>query len=120
MALQETARLPKPDLRQVPGWVRRFYHPATLKEVLNLAAVSRQPGNEFIMACLLGILHHQRPGFLSDPSSHLVPYLRDRKYPRHRFRDTYALTGNPAVLASRSICRRRSSRHLVVEHQGDW
>lgn len=89
-ALEEAARLPKPDLRQVPLWVRRFYHPDTLKEVLNLADICRRPSNEFLMACLLGILHHQRPGFLSYPSSHLVPYLRDRKYPRNRFPAMYA------------------------------
>jgi len=64
-ALQEAAQLPKPDLRQVPAWVRRFYHPDTLREVLNFASICRRPGNEFLMACLLGILHHQRPGFLS-------------------------------------------------------
>jgi len=41
------------------------------------------------MACFLGILHHQRPGFLSYPSSHLVPYLRDMKYPRCEFPQMY-------------------------------
>ena len=89
-ALREAARLPRPDLRLVPAWVRRFYHPDTLREVLNFAFICRQPGNEFLMACLLGILHHQRPGFLSYPSSHLVPYLRDRKYPRHQYPEMYA------------------------------
>lgn len=89
-ALQEAAQLLRPDLRKVPVWVRRFYHPDTLREVLRFASVCRRPGNEFLMACLLGILHHQRPGFLSFPSSHLVPYLRDRKYPRHQFPEMYA------------------------------
>lgn len=89
-ALQEATQLPKPDLRLVPSWVRRFYHPDTLREVLNFATICRRPGNEFLMACLLGILHHQRPGFLSYPSSHLVPYLRDRMYPRRQFPQMYA------------------------------
>jgi hypothetical protein len=88
--LQEAAELPSPDLRKIPAWVREFFHPATLRETLCLAAVCRRPGNEFLMACLLGILHHQRPGFLSYPSSHLVPYLRDRKYPREKFPEMYA------------------------------
>ena len=43
----------------------------------------------FLLACLLGISHHQRPGFLSYPSSHLVPYLRSRKYPRCDFPEMY-------------------------------
>lgn len=88
-ALEEAAQLPRPDLRVVPAWVRRFYHPDTLREVLNFASICRRTGNEFLMACLLGILHHQRPGFLSYPSSHLVPYLRDRKYPRRQFPEMY-------------------------------
>lgn len=89
-ALAEAAELPVPDLRRVPVWVRDFFHPATLRETLNFATVCRAPGREFLMACLLGILHHQRPGFLSYPSSHLVPYLRDKKYPREAYPDMYA------------------------------
>jgi SAM-dependent methyltransferase len=89
-ALEEAAQLPRPDLRAVPLWVRHFYHPDTLREALNFASICRRPGNEFLMACLLGILHHQRPGFLSYPSSHLVPYLRDKKFPRRKFPEMYA------------------------------
>lgn len=89
-ALVEAMELPKPDLRTVPLWVRRFFHPQTLRDALRFSVVARQPGNEFLMACFLGILHHQRPGFLSYPSSHLVPYLRDKKYPRRRYPEMYA------------------------------
>jgi hypothetical protein len=89
-ALEEANRLPKPDLRKIPAWVRKFFHPDTLRETLNFASICRRAGNEFLMACLLGILHHQRPGFLSYPSSHLVPYLRDRNYPREKCPEMYA------------------------------
>jgi hypothetical protein len=88
--LREAALSPAVDLRVVPAWVRNFFHPSTLKEIINFAQICRRPGNEFLMACLLGILHHQRPGFLSYPSSHLVPYLRDKKYPRDRFPELYS------------------------------
>jgi len=88
-ALAEADGLPRPDLRCVPRWVRLFFHPKTLQEALQFADVARRPGNEFLMACFLGILHHQRPGFLSYPSSHLVPYLRDKKYPRSNFPEMY-------------------------------
>jgi len=70
------------------GWY--LYGITELRETLSFGTVCRRPGNEFFMACLLGILHHQRPGFLSYPSSHLVPYLRDRKYPRGKFPEMYA------------------------------
>jgi hypothetical protein len=89
-ALGEARESPEPDLRSAPQWVRRFFHPDTLREAIGFARVVRRPGNEFLMANFLGILHHQRPGFLSYPSSHLVPYLRDKKYPRKEFPDMYS------------------------------
>jgi len=110
-ALAEASALPDPDLRAVPRWVRKFFHPATLKETLNFAAICRHPGNEFLMACLLGILHHQRPGFLSYPSSHLVPYLRDRKYPKDKFPEMYTYRElRPRLLAKIKRSYRRFSR----------
>jgi hypothetical protein len=100
----ESGELPGPDLRTVPQWVRRFFHQETLREALKLAAVCRKPGNEFYFACLLGILHHQRPGFLSYPSSHLVPYLRSKKFPRQRFPELYEYRPVlPRLLAK--VCR---------------
>lgn len=82
-------RLDDQDLRTVPLWIRRFFHPETLRSALAFrdACVERQ--DSFLLACLLGILHHQRPGFLSFPSSHLVPYLRDRNFPREQFPEMY-------------------------------
>jgi hypothetical protein len=89
-ALAAAEGLPSPDLRAVPRWVRDFFHPATLREALKFASVCRKPDHDFLMACFLGVLHHQRPGFLSYPSSHLVPYLRDKKYPRRDYPEMYA------------------------------
>jgi hypothetical protein len=82
-------RLSKQDLRTVPRWVRRFFHPGTLREALAFRDACIERGDHFLLACLLGILHHQRPGFLSYPSSHLVPYLRDRKFPRDTYPEMY-------------------------------
>jgi hypothetical protein len=73
----------------VPAWVRVFFHPQTLKEAIRFADVCISRHEPFFLACLLGILHHQRPGFLSYPSSHLVPYLRDKKYPRDAYPEMY-------------------------------
>ena len=81
---------PSADLRRVPVWVRQYFHPKTLRSALGFARTCREQNNHFLMACLLGILHHQRPGFLSFPSSHLVPYLRDKKYPPDKFPEMYS------------------------------
>src|ERR1019366_5343308 len=96
-ALLEAERLlaacsshPPPDLRSVPSWVRCYFHPRTLKEVLSFALVCQREKSPFNLACLLGILHHQRPGFLSYPRRHRVPYLRAKKVPRSQFPEMYA------------------------------
>jgi methylase of polypeptide subunit release factors len=82
-------KAPTPDLRKVPKWVRSFFHPRTLKDAINFSIIAKQPGYEFFFACFLGILHHQRPGFLSYPSSHLVPYLRNKKFPQKQYPQLY-------------------------------
>lgn len=74
---------------EVPEWVQKFFHPDTLQSALLFADECLDRNDHFLLACLLSILHHQRPGFLSYPSSHLVPYLRDRKYPRDAYPDMY-------------------------------
>jgi hypothetical protein len=84
-----TDLLKQQDLRKVPQWVRQFFHPETLREALAFRDASVKRSDDFLLACLLGILHHQRPGFLSYPSSHLVPYLRDRQFPREHFPQLY-------------------------------
>lgn len=78
------------DLRAVPEWVKEFFHPDTLREILAAFYILRQQKDYFLTACLLGILHHVRPGFLSYPASHLVPYLRTNKYPPDEFPEMYA------------------------------
>jgi hypothetical protein len=86
---QVAARRTAPDLRTVPLWVRRFFHPDTLREILDWVRVLKKERRHFLLACLLGILHHQRPGFLSFPSSHTVPYLRTNVFPRARYPELY-------------------------------
>lgn len=83
------AILPGIDIENSPDWVRDFFHPRTFREVTAWAAVLRERKRDFLLACLLGILHHQRPGFLSYPSSHTVPYLRDKKFPKALYPGLY-------------------------------
>lgn len=79
----------KVDLRSVPKWVREFFHPETLREILAWCQILKARKSYFLLSCLLGILHHQRPGFLSYPSSHSVPYLRKRKFPVEQYSMMY-------------------------------
>ena len=83
-------QVPSVDLELVPDWIREFFHPDTLREIVVAFKLLREQENYFLTACLLGILHHVRPGFLSYPASHLVPYLRKKKYPPDEFPAMYA------------------------------
>lgn len=80
----------------IPEWVSSFFHPETLSEVLKWTSYLKDHKEWFLLSCLLGILHHQRPGFLSFPSSHGAPYLRSNKYPEdlfpqlYKYRDVYS------------------------------
>jgi hypothetical protein len=82
--------LPREGLDEVPTWVRSFFHERTLKETQALILELLRKRRYFELGCLLGILHHQRPGFLSYPASHLVPYLRDQLYPQSKYPEAYA------------------------------
>jgi hypothetical protein len=73
----------------VPLWVRSFFHERTLCQTRLLLGELVKRRQYFIIGCLLGILHHQRPGFLSYPASHLVPYLRDHVFPREHYPELY-------------------------------
>jgi Putative RNA methylase family UPF0020 len=72
-----------------PPDVRQFFHCKTLGEITAWINELRYENERFLLACLLGILHHQRPGFLSYPSSHAVPYLRTSKFPRKNYPELY-------------------------------
>ena len=88
--LSSAQQIDKIDLEEVPDWVKQFYHQDTLKEIISLSQLLRDNDEHFLLACLLGILHHERPGFLSYPASHLVPYLRTKKYPPDEYPEMYA------------------------------
>lgn len=98
------------SLDEVPDWVKAFFHPKTLEEAVSLTRVLRRRREYFLLSCLLGILHHVRPGFLSYPASHLVPYLRVKKYPPETFPDMYRYRPvRPRLLAKIARAYRRFS-----------
>jgi len=75
--------------RSLPHWVRSFFHPKTLKEIICWVDILKSRREYFLLSSLLGILHHQRPGFLSFPSSHGTPYLRTNKFPVSEYPHLY-------------------------------
>lgn len=86
---KESQGISSTQLPVVPGWVADFFHPQTLKEILVWVDTAIIYKEWFILACLMGILHHQRPGFLSYPASNGAPYLRSQKFPRSDYPHLY-------------------------------
>lgn len=105
------ASVPDPDPEEAPPWVRRFFHPQTLAETIKIARFLRSRHHHFYLASLLGILHHQRPGFLSYPSSALVPYLRTHNFPPKQFPQMYAY--RPVIPRLRAKVSRAFKRSLL-------
>ncbi len=105
---------PSVDLSHVPVWVREFFHPQTLREVLAAFHILHQQEGYFLMACILGILHHVRPGFLSYPASHLVPYKRKTKYPPDIFPEMYSYRDLRSRLLAK--VRRAYRRPMIPDH----
>jgi hypothetical protein len=109
--LTDAQKRPEYSAGAIPEWVRKFFHPDTLQNVLRFADECIEQDDQFLLGCLLGILHHQRPGFLSYPSSHLVPYLRDRKFPRSEYPEMY----EERALSPRLLAKvRRALKHPHV------
>ena len=77
------------DVPEDPDWVKAFFHPGTLMEVHKYVQACKALDEPFLLACLMGILHHQRPGFLSYPSSNVTPYLRSNMFPISEHPDLY-------------------------------
>lgn len=109
------------SLEHVPEWVRSFFHPQTLQEIMQFTKMALQNNDSFLMTCLLGILHHQRPGFLSYPSSHLVPYLRSRKFPKEEFPELYDYRPlKPRLLAKISRVYKRPAKFDLSLSRECW
>lgn len=59
---------------KVPEWVKSYYNPDTLNEILHLVPKLEKDKQYFILGCLLGIAQGHRKGHLSKPSGNIVPY----------------------------------------------
>lgn len=77
------------DVTNIPEWVKCFFDENTLKEICCWVFYLKRNKEWFLLSCLMGILHHQRPGFLSYPASHGAPYLRSKKYPIESYPEMY-------------------------------
>jgi hypothetical protein len=113
-------RLPTTNTENIPEWVQQFFHPSTLREIVTTFQVLEERQEYFLMACLLGILHHVRPGFLSYPASHLTPYLRVNKYPPETYPDMYAYRDLRSRLLAKVTRSYRRTGFTQLRNRMNW
>ncbi len=65
----------KIKLDNVQDWVKEYYHPNTLKEILYLVDLFKKDNRDFLLGCLLGISHGHRPQHLSIRTGYIIPYI---------------------------------------------
>lgn len=64
----------KISLDSCSPFMKKFYHPNTLKEIILLRDLFIKEKNYFLLGCLLGIIHGHRPGHLSAVTSLVIPF----------------------------------------------
>lgn len=75
------------NLEKVPSFVKEFYHPKTLKEILELIKILKKNKRDFLLGCLLGICHGHRPQHLSMRTGYIIPYIPKPK-PKIIYKET--------------------------------
>lgn len=69
------------NISDVPNWVKEYYHPDTLKEIIFLRDQFKLEKKYFLLGCLLGISHGHRPQHLSIRTGYIIPYIPNPKPP---------------------------------------
>ncbi len=64
-----------PDLSVIPEWVKIFYHEDTLKEIILVRERLIKDKRDFLLGCLLGIIHGHRTTHLSMRTGYIIPYI---------------------------------------------
>lgn len=67
------------DLSKISNYVREYYHPQTLKELIALRDLLVKDERYFLLGCLLGISHGHRPQHLSIRTGYIIPYIPKSK-----------------------------------------
>lgn len=64
----------KINLSLIPDYIKQFYHPKTLKEIISLKEKIIEDKRDFLLGCLLGIVHGHRPQYLSAWTGYIIPF----------------------------------------------
>ncbi len=69
----------------IPKWIRDYFHDKTLKEIIYINKKLEEENQFFLRAGLMGILHGNRPGYLSVYTGCIIPMKpRAKDHPKFR------------------------------------
>lgn len=75
----------KCSLDGIPEWIKDYFHDKTLKEILYINKRLENDDQFFLRAGLMGILHGNRPGYLSVYTGCIIPMTpRKNNHPKFR------------------------------------
>lgn len=63
----------KIELSEINPFIRQYFENETLKEIFALKTILIKENKHFLLACLMGILHGNRPGYLSAWTGCIIP-----------------------------------------------
>jgi len=118
----------KVSLDNQSQFMKKFYHPKTLKEILFIRDLMIKENKDFLLGCLLGIIHGHRPGHLSAVTSLVIPFdpkskpeykkviPRIKEKVKRMYRDGFSLkTNSKAIHAdARDMPLKEDSIDLVI------
>lgn len=75
----------KISLKNIPEWIKAYFEEETLKEIIFLRDKLQKEKKHFLLGCLMGILHGNRPGYLSVYTGCIIPMKpRSKEHPKFR------------------------------------
>ena len=66
-------------IKEISPFIRQYFHEKTLKEIFALRKILIEEKQNFLLGCLIGILHGHRPGHLSATTSLVIPFTPKTK-----------------------------------------
>ena len=73
----------KVKLSLISDYIKQFYHPKTLQEIISLRDAIIRDKRDFLLGCLIGIIHGHRPQYLSAWTGYIIPFS-SRSKPEYR------------------------------------
>ncbi|OLS27448.1 MAG: hypothetical protein HeimC2_11110 [Candidatus Heimdallarchaeota archaeon LC_2] len=72
------------NIHEVDIYAHQYYHEDTLKEIISIRNEMIADSQDFLLGCLLGIIHGHRPQYLSAITGYIIPYVKKGMKPDYK------------------------------------